>query len=260
MGNSINVMGLEIDILSEETFQNDMNEYLSNDYLNIVHLISLDYMDAYEEDEQVREVLEEADLVLPGEKAILTSCHVDVLETGGMVVDYRTAWRLCGNGMMDGKSCYLVFRNKKEAKVVYRYLLTHCPRLEVVGLYTLDSGISGEYLVNDINTKVPDLILMSLESTQGEQWLHDNKAKINAKLCIVMSSVMNMIIRENIHIPKVLKSLHLGKIYTMLARLPYSNMWRKRIFRKKMDNYNNRKLMETADVREELPYEKDGEK
>lgn len=260
MGNSINVMGLEIDILSEETFQNDMNEYLSNDYLNIVHLISLDYMDAYEKDEQVREVLEEADMVLPGEKAILTSCHVDVLETGGMVVDYRTAWRLCGNGMMDGKSCYLVFRNKKEAKVVYRYLLTHCPRLEVVGLYTLDSGISGEYLVNDINTKVPDLVLMSLESTQGEQWLHDNKAKINAKLCIVMSSVMNMIIRENIHIPKVLKSLHLGKIYTMLARLPYSNMWRKRIFRKKMDNYNNRKLMETADVREELPYEKDGEK
>lgn len=260
MGNRINVMGLEIDILSEETFEDDMNEYLASDYLNIVHLISLDYMDAYEEDEQLREILEEADRVLPGEKAILTSCHVDVLETGGMVVDYRTAWRLCGNGMMDGKSCYLVLRNKKEAKIVCRFLLTHCPELEIVGLCTLDNGISGEDLVNDMNSKVPDLIVMSLESTQGEEWLHKNRAKINAKLCIVMSSVMNMIIRENIHIPKVLKDLHLGKIYTVIARMPYWDMWRKRIFRKKMDNYNNRKLMETADVREELPYEKEDAK
>lgn len=252
MGTRIKIMDLELDILTEETFYEEVKNYLSNDYLNVIHLISLDYIDTYDENELVQETLNEADMVLPGEKAILSSYHVDVLETGGMVVDYRTAGRVVKEVIAEQKKCYLILRNRKEAKVIYRYLLTHFPNLEISGLHIADGDASQEALINDINTKLPDLVLMSMESTQGEEWLHNNKSKINAKLCIVMSSVMNLIIRENIHVPKILKLLHLGKIYTFLARIPYSNTWRRRIFQKKMDNYNNKKLLEKADVSEEL--------
>lgn len=252
MGTRIKIMDLELDILTEETFCEEVKNYLSNDYLNVIHLISLDYIDTYDENELVRETLGEADMVLPGEKAILSSYHVDVLETGGMVVDYRSADHAARGAIEGKKKCYLVLRNQKEAKVICRYLLTHFSDLEISGLYVADSGISEETLVNDINTKLPDLILMSLESTRGEEWLHNNKSKINAKLCVVMSSVMNLIIRENIHVPKAFKVLRLGKIYTQIARIPYSNSWRRRIFRKKMDNYNSKKLLEQADASEEL--------
>lgn len=252
MGNKVKIMGIELDILSEEALQKALTDFLSNDFLNVIHLISLDYMDAYEENEQIQEALAEADLLLPGEKAILSSSHVDVLATGGMVVDYRMAGNVCGHDMLEGRTCYLVLRNKKEAKIMYRFFASHYPQLEILGVYTSDSGVTDEALVNDINTGLPDLIIMSMESPHAEEWLHNNRAKINAKLCVVLGSVMDMIIRENIHIPKYLKQLHLGKIYTLVAQIPYSNMWRRRIFRKKMDNYNNRKLMEIADVIEEL--------
>lgn len=252
MGNRIRVMGLEMDMLSDEAFQTELKEFLSNDSLNVVHMISLDYMDSYEQNEQVREMLEEADLILPGEKAILSSCHVDVLETAGMVVDYRSVLDLCNSDMLAGRKCYLVMRNKKEAKIAYRYIATHHPYMEVAGLYAADSSVTEEALVNDINTKLPDLIVMSMEGTMGEEWLRENRVKINAKLCVVLSSVMDIMIRENIHIPVWLKRLHLGKAYTRIARIPYANVWRRRIFQKKMDNYNNRKLMEMAEVREEL--------
>ena len=89
MGTSLKIMDLELDLLTEETFCKKMAEYLSGDLFRVVHLVSLDYIDKYEEEPVVQEVLEEADLVLPGEKAILSLYHVDVLETGGMVVDYR---------------------------------------------------------------------------------------------------------------------------------------------------------------------------
>lgn len=258
MGNRISVMGLELDMLSEEAFQTELKEFLSNDSFNVVHMISLDYMDSYEENEQVRETLEEADLILPGEKAILSSCHVDVLETAGMVVDYRSALNLCGSDMLAERKCYLVLRNKKEAKVAYRYIVTHHPYMEIVGLYTAESSVTEEALVNDINTKLPDLIIMSMEGVMGEEWLQENRVKINAKLCVVLSSVMDIMIRENIHIPVWIKRFHLGKAYTRLARIPYTNVWRRRIFQKKMDNYNTRKLMEMAEVREELSDEDEG--
>lgn len=255
MGTRIKIMDMELDILTEENFQEELTSYLSNDFLKVVHLISLDYIDMYDENELVQEMLMDADMVLPGEKAILSSFHVDVLETGGMIVDYRTAEKALNKLSLKGRKCYLVLKNKKEAKIIFRYMVTHYPDIELVGLYTMDGNVPEEVLINDINTKLPDIILMSMESTQGEEWIHNNKLKINAKICVVMSSVMNMIIRDNIHVPKALKMLHLGKIYTRIARIPYSNTWRRRIFWKKMDNYNNKKLLEKADVTEELSHE-----
>lgn len=252
MGNKVRIMGMELDILSGEALQNELTDFLGGDHLNVVHLISLDYVDAYEENEQIQETLAEADLILPGEKAILSSSHVDVLATGGMIVDYRMAGEACRQNMLEGKTCYLVLRNRKESKIVCRFLASHHPELKIVGVYTSDSGVTDEALVNDINTGLPDLVVMSLGTPHEEEWLRDNRAKLNARLCVVLGSVMDMIIRENIHIPACLKYLHLGALYTMVARIPYSNMWRSRIFRKKMDNYNNKKLMEIADVIEEM--------
>lgn len=257
MGTRIKIMDLEVDILSEETLRGEVAGYLSQDALNMIHLVSLDYIDAYEKNDLVQDTLREADMVLPGEKAILSTYHVDVLETGGMVVDYRSAGRVADRELLEGKKCYLVLKDQKEARVVYRYLITHYPFMEIVGLYVAGKDVSQEALINDINTKLPDLILLSMEDIQAEEWVHSNKLKINAKLCVVLSSVMNLIIRENIHIPPVLKMFHLGGIYACIARIPYSGFWRRRIFRKKMDNYNSKKLLEKADVNEELSDEEE---
>ncbi|MGN1205407.1 MAG: WecB/TagA/CpsF family glycosyltransferase, partial [Eubacterium sp.] len=236
MGTSLKIMDLELDLLTEETFCEKMAEYLSGDLFRVVHLVSLDYIDKYEEEPVVQEVLEEADLVLPGEKAILSLYHVDVLETGGMVVDYRIAHQLLKKDLMKDRKCFLILRNKKEAKIVYRYLRHHYEDMEIVGVYSMDSNVTEEALVNEINTKVPDLILMAMEDCEAENFLKHKRRMINAKMGVVLSGVMDMILRENIHVPKAIKKMHLGKIYTRMARIPYSVRWRKRIFRKKMDN------------------------
>ncbi len=259
MGTRIKIMDLEVDILSEDTLREEVAGYLSLGALNTIHLVSLDYIDTYEANDLVQDTLKEADMVLPGEKAILSTYHVDVLETGGMVVDYRSAGRIADRELLEGRKCYLVLKDQKEARVVYRYLINHYPFLEIVGLYVAGKEVRQEALINDINTKLPDIILISMEDIQAEEWIHSNKIKINARLCVVLSSVMNLIIQENIHVPKFIKKLKLGSIYACIARIPYSNFWRRRIFRKKMDNYNNKKLLEKADVNEELSDEKEGQ-
>ncbi len=252
MGTRIKIMDLDLDLLTEETFEEEVIGYLSNEFLNVIHFVSLDYIDTYDKNELVRETLEEADLVLPGEKAILSSFHVDVLETGGMVVDYHSALRMCNAKVLGEKTCYLVLRNKKEAKVISGYLTRRCPFMKIVGIYTADDEMSEEALINDINTQLPDVIFMSLKSTDGEAWIHHNKAKINAKLCVALGSMMDMMLGENVHVPDFFKVLRLERLYRAVARIPYSAYRRRRIFMKKMDNYNNKKLLEQASVSEEL--------
>lgn len=69
MGTKVNIMDMQVDLLTKETLKQEMQNFLENETVNVVHVISLDYMDAYDKNEQVRESLAHADLVLPGEKS-----------------------------------------------------------------------------------------------------------------------------------------------------------------------------------------------
>lgn len=241
MGTRIRIMDLELDLLTQETLQEEVASYLSNEYLNIVHMISLDYIDAYDENELVKQVLGQADLILPGEKAILSAHHVEVLETGGMVVDYHSLQELIRSLALEEKTYYLVLRNRKEARAMYRYMTEYFPKDNVAGVYVADSGVSDETLINDINTKLPDIIILSMDSTEQEEWLENNKSKLNAKLCFVAGSILPLIIRDNIHVPKWLGKIHLAGAFRWVSKIPYSHSLRKRIFNRKMDDYITKK-------------------
>lgn len=241
MGTKLNIMDMEVDLLPKETFQAKVKEFLEDDHLDIVHIISLDYMDKYDTDELVRKTLDEAQLVLPGEKAILSAHHVDVLETGGMLVDYRGAMEVLPTLEKEKRTLYIAARNEKEAKMIYRYAVRHFGKEQIVGVDVADGPVTEEALINDINTKLPDIILLSWESTAQEEWLDNNRLKLNAKLCVALGSVMPIIMRENVHVPLWIQKMHLEKLYRWLAKIPYSHTFRKRIFNQKMDNYNNKK-------------------
>lgn len=241
MGTRVKIMDIEVDLLTQETCLEELQAFLNNDYLNVVHMISLDYIDAYDKNELVQMTLKQADLVLPGEKAILTAHHVDVLETGGMVVDYHGLQELLPSLGLEDKTFYLVLRNAKEAKVLYQYLTRHFAKEQILGVYAADGEVTEEALINDINTKLPDVILLSMASTEQEEWLEHNRSKINAKISLVMGSVMPLIMKENIHVPFWVRKIHLAGVYQWFARIPYSHSFRKRIFNRKMDDYNTKK-------------------
>ena len=241
MGTKVKVMDIEVDLLTQETCLEELQNYLENDYLNIVHMISLDYIDAYDKNDLVQTTLKEADLVLPGEKAILSAHHVDVLQTGGMIVDYHGVLDLLESPHLYGKSIYLVLRNAKEAKVFYQVWKDHFPQEQIAGIYVADGKVTEEALINDINTKLPDVVFLSMASTEQKEWLENNKSKINARLCFVAGSVMPLILKENVHVPVWIQKMYLGSVYRWFVKIPYSHSFRKRIFNRKMDDYNTKK-------------------
>lgn len=241
MGTRVHVMDLEVDLFTKETLLEELNVYLNSDILNVVHLISLDYVDTYDKNELVQQVLEDADMVLPGEKAILSAHHVDVLETGGMVVDYHALMDIWEYLQLEDKTFYLVVRDEKEAKAFYRYLARHFEKACVLGVHAASGDVTEESLINDINTKLPDIVILSMDSTAQEEWIEKNKNRLNSKLCLVMGSVAPLVMKENVHVPGWIQKIRLEKIYRKIVKFPYSHSVRKRIFNRKMDDYITKK-------------------
>lgn len=243
MGTRVRIMGLEIDLLTQETLQAEITGYLSNDVLNVIHIISVDYMDTCEKNETVQEVLAEADMVLPGEKTILSAHHVEVLETGGMAVDYHSMLQMLESMKVKERTFYLVLRNEKEAKGIYRYMTRHGLKENVLGVYVADGNVAEETMINDINTKLPDIILLSMDSPGQEEWLLNNRGKINAKLCLAAGSIIPHILRENVHVPAWIRKIHCGGVFRFIVKIPNAKFFRERIFNRKMDDYITKKKL-----------------
>ena len=242
MGTQISVMGVGVDLLTQETLQDRLREYLSNDYLNVVHVISIDFLETDEKKDGIVAAFQDADLVIPGETIILTKHHVDVLEAGDMVVKYLDVVRALEKAGLQGKKCYFIMRTKSEAKAIYTLIHRQHWGCECVGIYAADSDLSEEALVNDINAKVPDLIYLGLERGTQEEFILKNKSKLNAKLCLCIGGIIPLILREHPYVPQFFEILHLDKVYTKIIRFPVTHSVRKRIFRRKMANYNSKKI------------------
>lgn len=74
---SVKIMDIDVDMMSNDVFVRKMNEYLTDDHLDVIMFASTKMLNKAMEDEEYRALLEKADLFLPGEKALLgnASCR-----------------------------------------------------------------------------------------------------------------------------------------------------------------------------------------
>lgn len=239
MGTRINVMDFEIDLLTQETLLSLVQEYVSNDYLNVIHVVSTKLIDVADANTSLKESLYNADLVLPGEKELLLRHHVDVLETGGMIVSYKGIWKALFQMDMTEKTVYLVAKDISEVRAIYKLCKKFKNVPKFVGVHCISDGDNDDLLVNDINNYAPDFVLLSMDSPDQEFWIDENKVKINAKLCLAIGSVTDLIIRENKDVNPVIRFLRLDKIGHFLKDKVFFH--KGRIFKRKLADYNNRK-------------------
>lgn len=82
---SVKIMDIDVDMMTNDVFIQKMNEYLTDDRLNVIFFASTELLNRAVEDESYRVLIDQAELFLPGEEPLLSAHHVDVLEAGGLV-------------------------------------------------------------------------------------------------------------------------------------------------------------------------------
>ena len=105
---SIKIMGIDVDMMSNDIFIDKMNEYLTEGHLDVILFASTGMLNRAVEDEEYRCLLEQAELFLPGEEALLTTHHVDVLEAGDMVVSCHSFGMMLENLTKEDRTLYII--------------------------------------------------------------------------------------------------------------------------------------------------------
>ena len=123
---SVKVLDIDIDMMTNDVFVQKMNEYLSDDKSDVILFASTELLDKAMGEESYREVIEQADLILPGEEALLSAHHVEVLEAGGMVVSCKSFGIMLENLQKKDQSVYIIGKSSTEVE----QLETWCKRMQ----------------------------------------------------------------------------------------------------------------------------------
>ena len=237
---SVKIMDIDVDMMSNDVFIRKMNEYLTDDHLDVIMFASTKMLNKSMEDEEYRTLLDKADLFLPGEKALLTTHHVDILEAGDMVVSYRSLGMMLENLTKEDRTLYIIADNEDSVEKLQHYCKKMQPELRVVGSYSCEMDMEDAAVVNEINSHTPDMILLNLPVGVQESWIMEHSALLNARLCIAIGGVAELILAMQRETPEWVKKLHLEEIYHRIFReQTVKKDMRARIFRKKITKYNN---------------------
>lgn len=237
---SVKIMDIDIDMMSNDIFIQKMNEYLTDDSLDVILFASTDMLNRAVEDLEYQQVIKQAKLLLPGEEALLTTHHVDILEAGGMVVSCRSLGMMLGNLRKEDRTLYIIAESQEEAVRLQEYCKSMQPELRVLGSYAYDREQEDATVINEINGQTPDMLLLNLPTGIQEEWIMGHAPLLNAKLCIAIGGVAELMLAQQKEPPLWLERLHLDGVFRhVIKEQAVKSDVKARIFRKKIVQYNN---------------------
>lgn len=241
MQSSVKIMGIDIDMLSNDVFIEKINEYLKDDKMDVILFASADMINHAAEDDKYHEIIDKAELFLPGEEALLTNYKVDMLEAGGMVVSCKSFGVMLENLWKQDRVIYIVADSEEDVENLRNYCKKNQPELKVAGDCVYSEEVEDAAIVNEINSCTPDILLVDLESSIQEKWIIEHVKLLNAKICIAIGGVAGIIMAEEKKVPVWIEKIGLTKLYEKFAieRIPQKFM-KAKFFSKRIDRYNTK--------------------
>ncbi|MBE5935575.1 MAG: hypothetical protein E7262_07265 [Lachnospiraceae bacterium] len=180
-----NQKDIELKTYNDEEIQNILKEYISNESCNVVFTVSDKNLDMAQEDEEFKECLLKADLLVSS--ANLKSEYGSENSEAG--IDVEIINKITDAEEVDVLSVMLLtdeaeFAEKFDVKIEETWKDNEY--IEYVGSYVIDEDRDDDLIINEINGSIPDVLLCMCESPVQEKWIIENKSKISVKLIIAL--------------------------------------------------------------------------
>ncbi|MGN0467075.1 MAG: WecB/TagA/CpsF family glycosyltransferase [Lachnospiraceae bacterium] len=233
------VLGVSVDSLRLDRAMSLTKAYLNNALLNKIYFASTQTSILAQDEEEIAQFVESLDLILPGDKNIEEAMNgkEKINEELPYVLHYL--YQLFARFDRKKNSIYIVGKEEERVELLMEMLKESYPNMKISG------GVSEadkEILVNDINTVVPDAVLLFFPIRELKQFLDEHGRSMNAKLAICVEDIDILIDGRIEKIPVIIEKLHLEGIYQFFLRNKIiSPTIQDSIFKKRLKEENQKK-------------------
>ncbi len=183
MSEKMNVLNVQLDSCTAKDAMKIITEYLQTESVNTVELVTVNTLMRASQLEGMKEELEQLDLVLAGDAAIL-----DVAK----ITDERLVQEAKNQTLMkmvlryfhkNHQKIFILAGSAEEGQEIRQYLQDEYGGIEVVGCEIVPEDESrDDQVTNSINGVESCCVLASMESPGQEQFIHRCREQINTRL------------------------------------------------------------------------------
>lgn len=184
MDDKIEVLGLRLDYMTVDQKMERLSEFLHNDRLDSIGVITMNTLLLAEKEASWRAYLENLDMSVIGEKEVLEAVGI----TSGQIYEEvsenefpaRKFWYLINQD----QGMFLLGESQEEVEGLKKYLIETYPGIRVVGAAADVPGVdtSVDSILNQINSLSPDVIISGLQGIRQDQFLMENRQKVGGKI------------------------------------------------------------------------------
>lgn len=182
MSQTLDILGLQIEDYGAFEAIELVKEYLNNDLLNTIELLTPELLVEAEEDDVLREAVGAMDLCMLQDKEILKILEINNPKREAEVENRIFLISFMTELQKEDKSAFLLCESEEELETFYGYMQEHYPKIRIAGCIQVTDTEDEDGIVNDINAAAPDVILAALSVPFQQEFISRNKLKINAKV------------------------------------------------------------------------------
>ncbi len=197
MDEKIRILDIDIDAYTAKRAMQETVACMESDPVNLIELMSIDTLMYAQGDPGLKECIEQLDLVLPGEKALL--------EAGG-ITDYRRLQEMEGQTYLrmflrylhkNHRRVFLLVETDEEVQDFYEFLSARYGGIQVAGIAKVSAEDNADdMVVNAVNGGEVDCVIAALSSPLQEEFGMRNRALLNARVWLACGKIINNIYKS----------------------------------------------------------------
>ena len=180
---SVNILGVNVDRYTMDEAVEKASRFMDSDGLSMIFTPNSEILLYASNTPEFTEVLNNADMIIPDGIGVVYGAKILGQPIKERVAGYDLICNLFPVMAEKGQSVYLLGAKPGVAELAAENLVKKHPGLKIAGLhdgYFKDD----EEVIADINNANPDLLMVCIGFPKQENWIYNNRERLNAKLAI----------------------------------------------------------------------------
>lgn len=179
----IDILGMKIDNYTVREAMMQVDIYLGDTSMSVIDTIDIALLDLAGKEEAARRYVENLDLAVIGEKEILLAADIHSSQRLSEIENHDFFREFARRIMRDGRAVFLLTQTADQEQQLEAFLEERYDRIRIAGGCVMqDREGDPEAVVNEINSVSADVIFAVLPSPVREQFLLENRNKLDVRI------------------------------------------------------------------------------
>ncbi|MGB9808926.1 MAG: WecB/TagA/CpsF family glycosyltransferase, partial [Caldanaerobacter sp.] len=194
-----------------------LKDYLKEDRLHIVATPNAEIIMMAQKDEEYKRILNDTDLNVPDGSGVVFASRVFNEPLKERVAGFDLMIEFIKWAAFHGISIYLLGAKPEVVEKAKANLEKSYPSINIVGVHHgYFNEKEEEMVIEDINTKNPEVLFVALGAPRQEKWIYKNRDKLKVKIAMGVGGSFDVIAGKSKRAPAIYRRLGLEWLYRLI--------------------------------------------